>query len=225
MSMTRTFLTAAAILWLLSSCIVSDQLDTLTIRPDGSADWVRVQSNIHSSEKGQKGAEELKAFIESFEARRDPDLVRIREAGGEVLEARLIRREEPCATLVAARLPGARALEAFSTLKDEKGEPVVRARFREEGPRRRLTLAVKVAKKDLPAPGERPSDAERRRAQADGISETRVAVAGGRITASHGFEVARDERSALLDIPAIQDLLLSGGGEAEAFLEWELTGG
>src|SRR5262245_49307997 len=117
----RALLAAAAILCLLSSCIVSDQLETLTIRPDGSADWVRIQSNIHSGEKGQKAVEELKAFIESFEARRDPDLVRLREAGGEVLEARLLRREEPCATLVTARLPDARALEAFCTLKDDQG--------------------------------------------------------------------------------------------------------
>lgn len=224
MMKTRPWLTAAAILWLAASCIVSDQFTTLTIQPDGSADWLRFQSNIRSTEKGDKGAEELKRFVEEFEARRDPDCVRIRESGGEILEARWLRRQEPYATVVTARLPSATALQDFCTIKNEKSEEVVRARFAPDGQRRRLTLSIRVPKDDQPAAAARPTESQRRQEQADGISETRVAVSGGQIVACHGFTVAGDKRSALLDPAAIQDLLQAGEGQGEFFLEWEISG-
>jgi len=224
MKTTKLLLTAAALLWLVAGCIVSDELTTLTVQPDGSADWVRFQSNIRSTEKGEKGAEELKRFVEEFEGRRDPECVRIRESGGEILEARWVRRQEPYATVVTARLPSATALEHFCTLKDEKGEAVVQARFAQHGQRRRLTLAIRAPKDDQPAAPSKPTELERRQEQANGFSETRLITSGGQIIASRGFTVAADKRSALLDTSAVQDLLQAGGGQAEIFLEWELAG-
>lgn len=52
---TALFSTAAATVVFLIGCIVSDELTTLTIRPDGSADWIRFQSHIRSTIKGENG--------------------------------------------------------------------------------------------------------------------------------------------------------------------------
>jgi hypothetical protein len=215
-------LTAGLILSL-ASCIASDQLTTVLLHPDGSADWMRVQSNVHSTEKGEKGAEEVSRFIADFEARRDPDCVRIREAGGEILEARWVRREEPLATLVTARLPNAAALERLLTYRNDKGEPVVQGSFSREGPRRQLKMSIRLPREESsPAPAQQPQP-DRRQEEANGVSETRFAVAGGQITAARGFVVASDKQSALLDPAAIRGLLEAGGGRADLLLEWELA--
>ena len=214
-------LAAAVVLSLASSCIVSDQCTTLTIQSDGGADWVRYQSNIRSSEPGEKGAAEMKSFADEFEGRRDSECARFLKAGGEIRESRWVRRQEPCATLVAGTLPDAKALEEFCTIRDEKGEPEQRARFVKEGQRRRLSATLRISKDDLPAAG---ASAERRRQdRANGLSETRVAVAEGRIVAARGFAVAEDKRSALLDVTELEELLRAGGGQAEVFLEWDLA--
>jgi hypothetical protein len=220
--MKRCFILAAAAC-LATSCIVSDQITTLTILPDGSADWVRFQSNIRSTEKGEKGAEELRRFVEDFDGQRDPDIARIRSAGGEVLESRWVRRQEPYATLVVGRLPGSKALESFFTIPNEKGEPEVEARFSRNGERRRLTLAVSIPREEVPQTP-RPTEAERRREEANGLSETRIAVGAGRILEARGFAVAEDRRSALLDPAEVLPILHAGGGKAEFFLEWDLAG-
>ena len=82
------FFTAAIVSSLIAGCIVSDELTTITIQPDGSADWIRFQSNIRSTEQGAKGVQELQKFVEEFDARSNSDFTRITEAGGEVHEAR-----------------------------------------------------------------------------------------------------------------------------------------
>jgi hypothetical protein len=225
--MTRAFLFAAAVaLAMLAGCIVSDQVTTITILPDGSADWVRFQSNIRSSEAGAKGAEELKRFVEEFDARRDPDQLRIKEVGGEVLESRWLRKAEPHATLVVARLPSARALEDYATFKDDKGEVVARARFTQAEKRRRFSIEIPVPKEEkAKEAAPEPSIEDARKEQANGISETRIAVAGGRIVDSRGFTVAADGRSALLEPRRIEALLREAGEKLEIFLEWEIVGG
>jgi len=202
----------------LHSCITSDQLVTLTIHPDGSADWVRFQSNIRSTQEGDEGARELKRFAEDFETGRDPDLVRVRESGGEVLEARWVRSEEPYASVVSARFPRAAALEAFFSQQDDRGEKVVETRFTRDGKRRRLS--IRIARNDQLAAGLRRTESDRREDRATSVSETRIAVVGGRITAVRGFAVAADRRSALLDLAEIGDLMQ--GGATELFLEWEV---
>jgi hypothetical protein len=214
---------AGATLSLLGGCIVSDEITTLTILPDGSASWVKFQSNIHSSETGAKGAEELKRFVEEFEAHKDTDYQNIRRAGGEVLEARWVRREEPYAKLMVARLPSASSLRDFCTIKGEKGEVIAQPRFTQSGKRRRFSVEIQASKDERPAEAKRPTTHELRQAEANGISETRIAVAGGQIVASRGFTVAADKRSALLEPVEIQGLLEAGREKVELFLEWDLS--
>jgi hypothetical protein len=52
------------IVGLMAGCIVNDELTTITIQPDGSADIVKFRSNIRSSEKGRKGEAELQRYVE-----------------------------------------------------------------------------------------------------------------------------------------------------------------
>lgn len=221
--MTRSgiLLIPVAAVLLFASCIVSDQLTTLTIRADGSADWVRVRSNIRSSEAGKKGAEELKRFVEEFDRREGADFRRVLASGGEVLESRWLRREEPYANVVVARLPGASALETFYTFKGGKDGIVAKARFTESGRRRKLSIVIPPRAGETPE--EEPTAEALRQSQADGISEMRIVVAGGRIVDSRGFTPASDRRSALLEPRRIHDLVARAEKDVEVFLEWELA--
>lgn len=220
------FFTVAAMvaIGLVAGCIVSDELTTLTIRPDGSADWIRFQSNIRSTESGAKGAQELKTFVEEFDARSNSDFARIAEAGGEVIEARWVRREEPFANVVKVRFPTATTLEKFFTVKNDKGEVVAPVRFTQDGNRRRISVVIPIPR-DQPQETKAPlTPRELREQQANGFSETRVAVTGGRIVASQGFVVANDKRSCLLDSAQIEELLRRRPEQVELFIEWELDG-
>lgn len=219
------FLISVALLTLVGGCIVSDQIATLTIHADGSADWIRFQSNIRSTEPGEKGREELRRFVGEFNRRADADCLRLVKAGGEVREARWLRREEPYANVVVGRLPSAAALQEFCTIKDEKGEVMARARFSKTADRCRFSIVIPSPHdgKRLD-PGKKETIPELRQAQANGISEMRVAVAAGRIVDSRGFTVASDRRSALLEPGEIHDLVTRQEKDVEVFLEWELTG-
>jgi hypothetical protein len=213
------FLTFAA---LVGGCIVSDQITTLTIHPDGSADLVTVQLNVHSSETGAKADEELRRYVEEFSAQKNPDHVRITEAGGQVQESRWVRSDPPYANLIAGRLPTAAALEKAFTFKGEHGESLVTARFAREGMRRRFSLLVTLPPDQAAESTAEKTIQELRTSQANGISETRIAVAGGRIVEARGFTVASDKQSALLEPKAILQLLRSQP-KLEVFLEWEVT--
>ena len=220
----RTLLgVSAATLALFAGCIVSDQVTTLTIQPDGSADWVKFQSNIRSTEKGAKGAQELKQFVEEFDTHKDADYQQITQAGGVVLEARWLRREEPPANLIVAKFPNASVLQEFCTIKGEKGEVIAKARFTENGKRRRFSIVVPVPKDEKPGEPATPTIKQLRQDQANGISETRIVVPGGQIVDSQGFTVAADKRSALLEPAEIRSLFQSGREQVELFLEWELA--
>lgn len=214
---------AAVTLILVAGCIVSDELTTITIQPDGSADWTRFRSNIRSTEKGEKGAQELKKVVDEFDAREDADLARIVEAGGEVLEARWVRREEPYANLVIAKLPTASSLEKFCTIKGEKGEVLAQARFTQIGNRRKLSMTIPVPRDEQPTAKAPPTFKELREQFANSISETRLIVAGGQVIASQGFMLAGDKRSCLVDAAQIEELLRQRPDHIELFLEWELT--
>jgi hypothetical protein len=214
---------AAATLALIGGCIVSDQLVTITIQPDGSADWVRFQSNIRSTEKGAKGAQELKQFLEEFDAHKDADYQRILKAGGEVKESRWLRREEPYANILVARLPTASALQEFYSIRGEKGEVVTQPCFTQSGNRRRLSIEIPVPKEGKSGETAKPTVEGMRQDQANGISETRFVVTGGQIVGSRGFIVAADKRSALIDPFKVQELLRAAVEKVEIFIEWELT--
>ena len=46
---------ALLLLLLVNGCVIGDELTTFTMNPDGSADLVVFRSNLHSTEKGEKG--------------------------------------------------------------------------------------------------------------------------------------------------------------------------
>jgi hypothetical protein len=211
------------IVGLMAGCIVSDQITTITVQPDGSGDWAKFQSNIRSTEKGSKGAEELRRFFEEFDTHKDSDYMGITESGGEVREARWLRNEEPYANVVTARFPNWTALERFCTIKDDKGIVIARPEFTQNGNRRKLSLMIPVPKDENPAAKPEPTIEKLRQDQANGISETRVVVTGGQIIASQGFTVAGDKRSALLEPAKIQELFQTDQEQVELFLEWELA--
>ncbi len=215
---------SAATLALFASCIASDQVTTFTIHPDGSADWMKFQSNIRSTETGAKGEQELKKFVEDFDAHQDSDYQNITQAGGQALEARWLRREEPYANMVVARFPSASALLNFCTIKGEKGEVIAQPRFVQNGKRRRLSIEIAVPKDEKPGEPAKATIQQLRQDRANGISETRIVVAGGRIVDSQGFVIAADKKSALLEPAEIHDLLQKGKEKMELFLEWELAG-
>lgn len=214
------FAITAAALAVIGGCIVSDEVTTLTIRPDGSADWVKFRSNIRSSETGEKGAQELKGFVEDFDAHRDADYQEITKAGGTVLESRWLRREEPYSTVTLARFPGMATLVEYCTQRGDKGEVIAQPRYTQDGKRRKLAITYHVPKDFKPQ--EKPTPEELRQERASGFSETRVVVAGGQILSARGFIVAADKRSALLDNDQLREWLRTEREKIELFLEWEL---
>lgn len=219
---TRLLLSAVLTMFLLAGCILSDELTTLTIRPDGSADWIKFRSNSRSSETGDKREQELLKYIDEFETHAGADFVRIAEAGGELLEARWVQREEPYATLIAARFPTAASLERFWTIKGDKGVVLAQARFTQDSNRRRLSLTI-PGPRENDADGKEPLTVRKmREQQANGISETRIAVAQGHIVATEGFVVADDKRSCLVDPIRIDEVLRNTSGPVNLFLEWEV---
>lgn len=219
----KLILSAMIGMFLSVGCIIGDELTTITIRPDGSADWVRFKSNVRSSERGEKRAEELSKFIEGFDSHTGPDFAHIVESGGELVDAVWIRAEEPYSTLIKARFPTAASLEKFWTIKSEEGEVLAQARFIHDSNRRRLSLTIRGSRQQNMEPKEPITLKELRENQANSISEARIAVTDGQIVASEGFVVAADKQSCLMDSSRIDELLRSTTGDVELFLEWEVT--
>lgn len=220
----RLLMIAVTFMVVAIGCLINDEVTTLTIRSDGSADWVKFISNVRSSETGDKRAQELRKFVDEFETRTGADFVRIRDAGGELLEARWIEADEPYCAYIKAKLPTAVALEQFWTVKGEQGDVLVQARFTRNAQRRRFSLII-------PGPRERTADSPKpmsardlREQQANGFSETRIAVTDGQIVACEGFVTAADKRSCLIDRTRIDELLRATTGEVELFVEWEVSG-
>jgi hypothetical protein len=214
---------ALAALAMAGGCVVGDQLTTITICSDGSADLLVMRSNLRSTQQGDDGQKEIADYKTRFDARTEDEFTRIREAGGTAVDGSWVQPEEPLANFVRAHLPTASALEKYGTLKNEDESLRVETQFHLDGSRRRLTVRISVAPALVNAAQVSPSNAEQcRQASANGISETRIAVTGGSITAARGFTVAADKQSALLDGSAI-DAVIRTGGDSELFLEWEVT--
>jgi hypothetical protein len=206
------------LLVLVGGCVVGDQLTTFTIHPDGSADFVVFRSNLRSTEKGGKAAKELAEYKARFDGRTEGELTRVVEAGGTLVDASWVREQVPLSSLVHARFPDAAALEKFLTMKNEDGSFLVKTRFQNEGARRSLSFHISLAKGESGSP---PTTAEQvRQSLANAISETRIALSAGTITAARGFIVAGDKQSALLDSRAIDEIIRTTG-KGELYLEWE----
>lgn len=207
---------------LFRGCIVGDELNTITIHPDGSADLVKVHSNIHSSETGDKADEELRRYAQEFDAKKDADHLTIMAAGGQVKESRWIRSEPPYANLIVGKLPSAAALEKAFTFKADDGKTVVEAHFTQTGTRRKLSMQVTLPAEQVANATTEKTIEGLRASQTNGLSEMRFAMVGGKIMDARGFTVASDKQSALLEPKAILELLKSQR-EVEAFIEWEVA--
>jgi hypothetical protein len=217
------FLAIAATMALLPGCIISDEVTTVTIRPDGSADLVKFNSNIRSTEQGSKGDEELRQYAEQFDARKNQDFKGIEQAGGKVHDTWWVRREAPYSNIISAWFPSAAALEKWGTIEGEEGQLRLTTHFAQDGGKRKLSM-VFLPPKDLRVDDiTAPSLKEARQKQANGISEIRLVVLGGQITASRGWAVASDKRSALLALDEIAELLRTSPDRIEALLEWEVN--
>lgn len=220
----KTCLLAALVtLLVLAGCIVGDQLTTLTVHPDGSAEYVIFRSNLHSTEVGAKADKEIADYKADFDARANDDFARIEAAGGRIVAMNWLRAEAPMSNVVHARFPDAAALEKFWTVQSDDGRSQIATEFTIEGLKRRLTLRVLV-RPDENQPAASPPVAALPVQQmlANGVSVTRFAVAGGTITGAHGFTVAADRQSAVVNDDEIADALREGAGTAELYLEWEV---
>jgi len=212
---------ALLLLLMAGGCVVGDELTTFTLNSDGSADLVVFRSNLHSTEKGEKGEKELAEYRENFEKQSHDDFRRIREAGGDIVRTSWVRAKAPYSNVVHAHFPDMAALEKYWTIKDENNKPLVTTHFENDGRRHRVTFRITVPDEKDEAPAPSTNVHQFRQALANAISETRFAVTEGSITTARGFTVAEDRQSALLDATAISALIRGGKGEAELWLEWE----
>ena len=209
---------------LLSGCIVQDEVTTISVRPDGSATLVVFHSNVRSTEEGSKAAEELRQFVESFDARSSDDFVRIRQSGGEAIDGQWLQREVPYSNLISARLPNAAALEKLCSIEGKDDELRLTTRYTADGTRRKLTM-VALPPRDFKLPDNSVrSSAEIQQDRANGFSETRLVVVGGEIVASNGWTVASDKHSAILSLDEIARLLRNSPNRIELFIEWQVLG-
>lgn len=212
---------ASVLILFASGCVIGDELTTFTLNPDGSADLVVFRSNLHSTEKGEKGEKELAEYRANFDKQANGDFRRIRDGGGQVVLASWVRARAPYSNVVYAHFPDMSALEKYWTVKDEENSPLISTQIQKDGTRRRLTFRITLPEKDKPAPATSADAHQLRQALADGISETRFALTEGTITSARGFTIARDRQSALLNGREISDLIRTGKGKAELWLEWE----
>jgi hypothetical protein len=209
---------------LISGCIVQDEVTTISVRPDGSASLIVFHSNVRSTEEGSKAAEELRQYVETFDARSSDDFVRIRQAGGEAIDGQWLQREVPYSNLISAKLPNAAALEKFCSIEGKDDELRLTTRFSADGTRRKLTM-VALPPRDFKLPDNSArSLADLEQDKANGFSETRLVVVGGEIVASKGWTVASDKHSALLSLDEIARLLRNSPNRIELFIEWQVPG-
>jgi hypothetical protein len=209
---------------LITGCIVGDELTTLTVHPDGSADLIMFRSNLRSTQKGDRAEAELADYHTKFDARTDNEFTRIAEAGGRLVDALWIRDQAPYSNAIHAQFPTASTLEKYCTMKNDDGSSLLTAHFSTDGPRRKLTLQIMLPPEKIDLAELSPSDVDQlRQHYADGISHMRIAVTDGSITAAQGFTVAADKQSALLNVSELAQLLQKGQGQAEAYLAWDVT--
>lgn len=224
MNTKRYFLAVLSSLLLVVGCIVGDELTTITIHPDGSADMVTFRANLHSTQPGPDGEHELADYKATFDARSQDDMVRIRDAGGTIVMASWVHDLAPFSNVVRVRFPDAAAFEKYATSKNDDGSLQISTKWQSEGRRRGLLIHVTARPNDIDLSELAVASVEKlRQGLASGISEIRIAVAGGRITDASGFTVAEDKQSALLDTNEIAKLLKANAGKAELHLNWEIA--
>lgn len=221
--MPRNTLPSALLILLLSAgCIVSDQINTVTVNPDGSAELVMFRSNIRSTQKGEKADKELAGYRRMFDAQTDEGMARIREVGGEILKTVWVRDDVPLSNVLHARFSKASQLEEYFGRQD--GPVQITTQFQSDGLIRRLVFQVTLSSDALQTSPSAPSSGEEvRQAMANGVTENRIAFVNGSITSSSGFTVANDKQSALVNVSEVLKVLLDQQGQARFFIEWNVS--
>ena len=135
------------------------------------------------------------------------------------------QREVPCFHVLSSpNCPRRRRFEKFFSIEGKGDELRLTTRYSTNGSRRKLTMVV-LPPPDfkLPDNSARPQN-ELQQDKANGFSETRIVVIGGKILASQGWTVASDKRSALLSVDEIARFLRNSPDRIELFIEWDVTG-
>ena len=206
-----------------SGCIVQDQYTTIVINQDGSADMTIVRSNIRSTARGERADEQVSEFRAALNDQTHDDYKRILDAGATVEMSMWLREQVPMAHVLRASIPNESSLEKMATLRDSDGAVVIAPEFSVNGTQRRFALRIRMDPDRISEPeaeGNRLDAFMNQRASA--ISDIRICVSEGEITAARGFKIASDGRSALFDENEIKSLIHTGDGEAEIFIEWDM---
>jgi hypothetical protein len=119
-------------------------------------------------------------------------------------------------------LPNAAVLEKWGTIVGEEGQMRLTTRFSQHNAKRRLSMIFLPPRDFNVAEFAASSVKETRQKQANGISEIRLVALDGAITASQGWTVASDKRSALLALDEIAELLRTSPEGIEIFIEWDV---
>jgi hypothetical protein len=204
-------------LLLLPGCIVSDQITTLIIQPDGSAEVIVVRSNIHFRGNDEKREEEQEEYRRKFNDGEQFWFDRIQTSGGTIEETRWIKQTPPMANYLRGSLPNQEAVEKLLTLDNNWK---IQSNITTDGSTRTLKVTViPPPDKKLSAP---PADPEKiRKKLANSISHTRIAIQNGKIIEAEGFMVADDGQSALVDEGAFPDRLWKENAGVELLLSWK----
>lgn len=206
-----------------SGCIVHDQNTTIVLNQDGSADMTIVRTNIRSTARGDRAAEQIDDFRKALDDQTHDDFQRIADAGATLEMSMWLREQVPMAHVLRTSIPDESSLEKMATLRDADGVVVIAPEFSADGARRRFSLSISIDPDSVSGEDEKGDELEQLMNQrATSISDIRICVAEGEITAERGFRVASDSRSALLDENAIRSLVCAGEGTAEIFIEWEV---
>ncbi len=206
-----------------SGCIVHDQNTTLVINEDGSADMTILRSNIRSTASGDRANEQIADFRAALNERTHDDFKRLRGAGATVEMSMWLREQVPMAHVLRASIPNRSSLEKMATLRDSEGAVVVDPDFSVNGTRRRLGFRISIDPESISKPAAGGSGLEAFMEQrATAMSDIRICVSEGEISAASGFRIADDGRSALFDEDKIKSLIQCGDGEAEIFIEWDV---
>lgn len=208
------------LLLLLAGCIEGDEITTIMIHEDGAADVTVIRSHLHSSSANAAGQKEEENYRAEFDAEKDSEVTRVRDAGGTLESKHWIKKTSPMACALVFRLPESKVLEKYLTIRDGDGPPPIETRFVRQGNLRQLIVTIRSDKEASTTKREPATAASLRQAAANGIGEIRMSTVRGTIVDARGFHVSKDKHTAILDNEAVETLLEAGQGTGELRLEW-----
>ena len=131
---------ALAALAFLTACIISNTRHTLYLDPDGSVEWVVLQTDIRAStDDPAKREREEAEFLEAARRMDHPVAAGLRELGAGDVDSRILRERRPYTIETTARFPAvAEMFEEFFGALDLENE----TSFTREAGHRTLTLRL-----------------------------------------------------------------------------------